>query len=137
MSAFSEDVRGAQALIGHVYPIIFIPALALLYLDINTLPSFLKAVFYAIPYSHPIIAAEAVVLGDYSTVVFGIAYVAAFTIVIMYVASSFLRRKNTYRKIKLGKAYTLSITRLTDLSISPSVGGEETKGHSYQHANKY
>jgi ABC-2 type transport system permease protein len=87
MSAFSEDVRGAQALVGYIYPLIFIPAMALIYLDINTLPLAAKAIFYAIPYSQPIIASKAVVLGDYSTVAFGIAYVAAFTIVIMYIAS--------------------------------------------------
>jgi len=87
MSAFSEDVRGAQSLIGYIYPLIFIPAFALMYLDINTLPLALKAVFFAIPYSQPIIASKAVIMGDYLTVIFGIIYVAAFTIVIMYIAS--------------------------------------------------
>jgi len=87
MSAFSEDVRGAQSLIGYIYPLIFIPAFALMYLDINMLPLALKAVFFAIPYSQPIIASKAVIMGDYSTVIFGIIYVAAFTIVIMYIAS--------------------------------------------------
>ena len=87
MSAFSEDVRGAQALIGYIYPVIFIPSFVLIYLDINALPLALKAVLYAIPYSHPIIASKAVVLGDYATVIFGIIYVAVFTIVIMYIAS--------------------------------------------------
>ena len=87
MSAFSEDVRGAQALIGYIYPVIFIPSFVLIYLDINTLPLALKAILYAIPYSHPVIASKAVVLGDYATVIFGIIYVAVFTIVIMYIAS--------------------------------------------------
>jgi ABC-2 type transport system permease protein len=87
MSAFSEDVRGAQALVGYLYPLIFIPSLALIYLDINTIPLALKAVLFAIPYSQPIIASKAVVLGDYTTVVLGIIYVAAFTVVIMYIAS--------------------------------------------------
>jgi ABC-2 type transport system permease protein len=87
MSAFSEDVRGAQALVGYLYPLIFVPSLALIYLDINTLPLALKAVLFAIPYSQPIIASKAIVLGDYSTVIFGIVYVAAFTVVIMYIAS--------------------------------------------------
>jgi ABC-2 type transport system permease protein len=87
MSAFAEDVRGATALVGYIYPLIFIPSMALIYLDINTLPLAVKAIFYAIPFSQPVIASKAVVFGDYSTVIFGIIYVAAFTIVIMYVAS--------------------------------------------------
>jgi ABC-2 type transport system permease protein len=87
MSAFSEDVRGAQALIGYIYPLIFIPSLALIYIDVNTLPDIFKAIFFVIPYSHPIIASKAVVMGDYTTVLLGIIYVTAFTIVIMYIAS--------------------------------------------------
>jgi ABC-2 type transport system permease protein len=87
VSAFSENVRGAQALVGYLYPVIFIPALALIYLDINTLPIALKVVLYAIPFSQPIIASKVIIFGDYSTVIFGIIYVAAFTVVIMYIAS--------------------------------------------------
>ena len=104
MSAFSENVRGAQALVGYVYPLIFIPALALIYLDFNSLPLALKAVFYAIPYSHPILASKAVVTGDYGTVIFGIVYVAVFTVVIMYVASRlFATEKILTAKLRLGK----------------------------------
>jgi ABC-2 type transport system permease protein len=112
MSAFSEDVRGAQALIGYIYPVIFIPSLALIYLDINTLPLALKIIFYAIPYSHPIIASKAVVLGDYSTVIFGIIYVTAFTLVVMYVASrlfateKILTAKLKFKRRGLGKTQT-------------------------------
>jgi ABC-2 type transport system permease protein len=87
MSAFAEDVRSATALVGYVYPLIFIPSLALMYLDINTLPFAVKAVLYAIPYSQPIIASKAVIAGDYLTVVLGIVYVTAFTLVVMYIAS--------------------------------------------------
>ena len=87
MSAFSEDVRGAQSLVGNLTPIIIIPALVLMYLDVNSLPLALKILIYALPYSHPIIAARAVTMGDYWTVVFGIVYVTVFTLVIMYAAS--------------------------------------------------
>jgi len=87
ISAFAENVRGAQALVGYVYPLIFIPAMALMYLDVNTLPLTLKAILFAIPYSQPIIASKAVIMGDYATIIFGIVYVAAFTLVVMYAAS--------------------------------------------------
>jgi ABC-2 type transport system permease protein len=104
MSTFSEDVRGAQALVGYLYPVIFIPSLALVYVDINTLPAAIKAIFYAIPYSHPIIASKAVVLGDYATVAFGIIYVTAFTLVIMYIASRlFSTEKILTAKLRFGR----------------------------------
>jgi ABC-2 type transport system permease protein len=104
MSAFSENVRGAQALVGYIYPLIFLPAMALIYLDVNSLPLAMKALFYAIPYSHPILAAKAVVTGDYGTVVFGIVYVAIFTVVIMYIASRlFATEKILTAKLRFGK----------------------------------
>jgi len=87
VSAFAEDVRSAQSLVGYVYPFIFLPSLALMYLDVNTLPFALRIFIYAIPYSHPIIASKAVIMGDYLTAVLGIVYVAAFTLVVMYAAS--------------------------------------------------
>ena len=104
MSAFSENVRGAQALVGYVYPLIFLPSIALMYLDIQSLPLVLQGVFYAIPYSHPIIASKAVVTGDYLTVILGIVYVLAFTVVIMYVASRlFATEKILTAKLRLSK----------------------------------
>lgn len=87
LSAFAQDVRSAQSLVSYVYPFLFVPALALMYLDINVLPFWLRAVFYAIPFSQPIIASKAVTMGDYLTAGLGIIYVAAFTLVIMYAAS--------------------------------------------------
>jgi ABC-2 type transport system permease protein len=107
LSAFSENVRGAQAMVGYVYPLIFLPSLALIYLDINSIPLALRAVFYAIPYSHPIIASKAVVLGDYGIVLSGIVYVAVFTVVIMYAASRLFATEKILTaklKFKRGKA---------------------------------
>ncbi|MEM1767233.1 MAG: ABC transporter permease [Candidatus Bathyarchaeia archaeon] len=87
LSAFAEDVRSAQSYVGLIYPFVFLPAFALMYLDISALPLAVRLLFYAIPFSHPIIASKAVLTGDYFTVVIGIIYVSIFTIVIMYIAS--------------------------------------------------
>jgi ABC-2 type transport system permease protein len=102
MSAFAKDVRGATVLVGYSYPLIFIPAMALMYLDINALPLAIRTVFYTIPYSNPIIASKAIVLGDYTIVLSGIIYVTAFTVGIMYVASRlFATEKILTAKLKL------------------------------------
>ncbi len=87
MSAFAEDVRGAQSLVSYIYPFLFIPALVLMYVDINALPFALQVFLYAIPFSQPVIASKAVVVGDYLTPLLGIVYVTAFTLVVMYAAS--------------------------------------------------
>ncbi|MCL2642407.1 MAG: ABC transporter permease [Candidatus Bathyarchaeota archaeon] len=104
MSSFSENVRSAQALVSYIYPLIFIPSIALMYLDINTLPTAIKAALYAIPFSHPMIASKAVIMGNYTTVIFGIIYVTIFTIIIMYFASKlFSTEKILTAKLMLKK----------------------------------
>jgi ABC-2 type transport system permease protein len=102
LSAFAEDVRSAQSLVSYIYPLIFIPSLVLMYVDINTLPVWLKLVLYAIPFSQPIIASKAVIMGDYLTAGLGIVYVVAFTLVIMYIASRlFATERILTAKLKL------------------------------------
>ncbi|MEM3788489.1 MAG: ABC transporter permease, partial [Candidatus Bathyarchaeia archaeon] len=83
---------------------IFLPSFALIYLDINTLPLALRILFYAIPFSHPIIASKAVIMGDYWTAALGIIYVSAFTMIVMYAASRlFATEKILTAKIKFKK----------------------------------
>lgn len=104
MSAFAEDVRSAQSFVGYIYPLVFIPSFALIYLDINTLPSAIRILFYAIPFSHPIIASRAIIMEDYWTAALGIIYVSTFTIIVMYVASRFFAtEKILTAKIKFKK----------------------------------
>lgn len=102
LSAFAEDVRSAQSLVSYIYPLIFIPSLVLMYIDISALPVWLKFVLYAIPFSQPIIASKAVIMGSYLTAGLGIVYVTAFTLVIMYIASRlFATEKILTAKLKL------------------------------------
>jgi ABC-2 type transport system permease protein len=109
LSSFAEDVRSAQSMVGYIYPFIYLPSLALMYLDINALPLAVRIIIYAIPYSHPIIASKAITMGDYWTAILGIVYVAVFTVVIMYIASrlfateKILTAKLRFRGLRRGK----------------------------------
>ena len=113
-SAFAEDVRSAQSFVGYIYPLVFIPLLTLMYLDINALPLALRLVLYAIPFSHPAIVSKAVIMSDHWTAIYGIIYVSAFTVVVMYAASRLfatekiltakLKFKGLKRKEKAAKA---------------------------------
>jgi ABC-2 type transport system permease protein len=115
MSAFADDVRGATALVGYVYPLIFIPSLALIYLDVNTLPLAVKAVLFAIPFSQPVIASKAVITGDYLTAGLGIIYVAAFTIIVMYLASRlFATEKILTAKLRFRRGFGKRKTERTE-----------------------
>lgn len=112
MSAFAEDVRSAQSFVGYIYPLIFLPSFALIYLDINTLPLALRIIFYAIPFSHPIIASKAIIMGDYWTAALGIVYVSVFTMIVMYAASrlfateKILTAKIKFKKMRIGRRKT-------------------------------
>ncbi len=87
VSVFAEDVRGAQSLLGFVYLPLFIPMLVLMFADINTLPLALRIILLAIPFTHPMLAARAMITGDYFTALWGIGYVTIFTLVILYIAA--------------------------------------------------
>jgi ABC-2 type transport system permease protein len=109
LSAFAQDVRSAQSLVSYVYPFLFVPALALMYLDINMLPFWARIVFYAIPFSQPILASKAITAGDYLTAGLGIVYVTVFTLVVMYIASrlfateKILTAKLRFKGLRKGK----------------------------------
>ena len=84
--------------------------MALIYLDVNTLPIALKAILFAVPFSQPVIASKAVIIGDYLTAGLGIIYVTAFTIAVMYIASrlfateKILTAKLRFKRRGFGKA---------------------------------
>lgn len=102
LSAFAEDVRGAQALVSYIYPFLFIPMLILMFTDINALPFALKVALLAIPYSHPVIAARSALTENYFMAGLGILYVTVFTVVILYVAAKlFSTEKILTVKVKL------------------------------------
>jgi ABC-2 type transport system permease protein len=87
VSVFAEDVRGAQSLLGFVYLPLFIPMVVLMFANINALPLTMRIALLAIPFTHPMLAARAMITGDYFTAMWGIGYVTIFTLVILYVAA--------------------------------------------------
>ena len=104
ISAFTEDVRSAQAVVGYIYPVIFIPMFLLMYLDVFSLPLPLQILILAIPYSHPILAARAAVTGNYLIAISGIIYVSIFTVAILYIAAKFFATEKILTvRIKLRK----------------------------------
>ncbi len=104
ISAFTEDVRSAQALVGYIYPVIFIPMFLLMYLDVFSLSLPLQILILAIPYSHPILAAKAAVTGNHLIAIGGIIYVSIFTVAILYIAAKFFAtEKILTARIKLKK----------------------------------
>jgi ABC-2 type transport system permease protein len=102
ISAFSEDVRGAQSVVGYLYVIIMLPMFIIMFADLNALPVAARIVLLAIPYTHPMLAAQATLTGNYVLAIAGVAYVAIFTIVLLYIAAKlFATEKILTAKLKL------------------------------------
>jgi ABC-2 type transport system permease protein len=79
-----------------------------MFADINTLPSALRIFLLALPFTHPVLASQAMMIGDYLTPVLGIVYVAAFTLVILYLASRiFATEKILTMRLRLGRKKTV------------------------------
>ncbi|MFQ6074123.1 MAG: ABC transporter permease [Candidatus Bathyarchaeia archaeon] len=114
VSVFAEDVRGAQSLLGFVYLPLFIPMLVLMFTDINALPLTMRIVLLAIPFTHPMLAARAMITGDYLTAIWGIGYVTIFTLVILYVAARiFATEKILTMRLRLRRRKTREEQLLT------------------------
>ncbi len=104
VSVFAEDVRGAQSLLGFVYTPLVLPIFVLMFADINSLPVGLRIVMLALPFTHPVLASQAMMTGDYLLPALGIIYVIALTLVIMYLASRiFATEKILTMRLSLGR----------------------------------
>jgi ABC-2 type transport system permease protein len=89
LGAYAQDVRSAQSLFGLIFIPILVPAFLLMYADVSALPLGLQILLYAIPFSHPMIAAKAVLVGDHLTPLLGILYNVAFTVLVLSIATKF------------------------------------------------
>ncbi len=87
ISIFAEDVRGAQALVGPLSMLFVFPMIFTMFTDIYSLPFPLMIILFAIPFTHPMLAARAAFTGDHLTAIIGIVYVAIFTVAVLYIAA--------------------------------------------------
>ena len=87
LAVFADNVRSAQSLTGILIVPIIIPAIILMFSDIDMLPQTFQWILLAIPYTHSILASKAAFMGDYWIVLRSIAYISIFTIVVLYIAA--------------------------------------------------
>lgn len=104
LGSYTQDVRSAHSLLGVLFVPIFVPTFILMFTDISTLPLGLQLILYAIPFSHPMIAAKSVILGDYLTPMFGVLYNVVFMLIVLQVATKFFSsEKVVTARIVLGR----------------------------------
>ena len=87
LGTLAQDVRGAESLIGVIMVPIFLPTIILMLGDINALPPAVQVMLYLIPFTYPVLASQALFTGNYGMILIGLAYMAAFTFMTLYVAA--------------------------------------------------
>ncbi|MFP3951045.1 MAG: ABC transporter permease [Candidatus Bathyarchaeia archaeon] len=108
LATFTDNVRGAQSLTGFLTIPVIIPAIILMFTDIEMLPTMVQWVLLIIPYTHSIIASKAAFLGNYLVVLRSIAFITIFTVAILYIAA----RIFSTERIITAKLTTLSLKKL-------------------------
>jgi ABC-2 type transport system permease protein len=87
LGVLAEDYRSAQSLIMPLIFLVMIPYFLAFFSDIKTLSLPAKLLVYAIPFSHPFLTTQNLLLEDYKAVVYGIVYMIAFFIVLIILAA--------------------------------------------------
>lgn len=87
IGAFAEDQKSAQGLIAPLIFLVMLPYFLVLFLDINTVSPVFRYLIYALPFSHPFMAAPNLFLQRYDSVLFGILYQIVFFLVFVSLAA--------------------------------------------------
>jgi ABC-2 type transport system permease protein len=87
LGAFAEDLKSVQIIIMPLIMVVLLPYLITMFIDINTASPILKWLIYAIPFSHPFLAAQFIFAQNFTMVVAGIIYQSALFLVLATVAA--------------------------------------------------
>jgi len=85
--AFAEDQKSAQGLMAPLIFLVMLPYFLVLFLDINNISPVFKYLIYAVPFSHPFMAAPNLFLQRHEIVFSGIIYQMVFFLVFVSLAA--------------------------------------------------
>jgi ABC-2 type transport system permease protein len=87
LGVLAEDFRSAQSLVMPMVFLVLIPYFISFFADFRTLSLPVKLFVLAIPFSHPFLALQNIVLGNYRAVALGILYMLVVFVVLVIVAA--------------------------------------------------
>lgn len=87
LGSFAEDAKSVQGLVTPLMVLVMVPYFFTLLLDMGALSATVRYFIYAIPFTHPFMAAPNLLLHNYSSVGFGILYMAIVFIFFVIIAS--------------------------------------------------
>lgn len=83
LGAFVKNFKAAQTMTLPISILAMIPMFVTMFSGWDALPTFLQAILFAIPFSHPMMAANNLMFGNVALVLGGIAYMALFSLVMI------------------------------------------------------
>jgi len=83
LGTYAENFKSAQTLSFPIVALALIPMFFLMFMDFDTMPMAVKALVFAIPFSHPMMAFHALMFNEYWLVLAGIGYMVLFNIVVI------------------------------------------------------
>jgi len=87
LGVLAEDFRSAQSLMLPIMLMVLLPYFISMFADVNTLALPARLLILAIPFSHPFLASQNIMLENYSGIVYGIIYMAVFFGVMVFMAA--------------------------------------------------
>lgn len=89
LAVFAEDTKSANTVVSAgIMPLAF-PTFILMFADLETLPVAIKYLLLAIPFSHPILASRAMLMGEYSTMYVSVLYLGVISTLTLFVTARF------------------------------------------------
>ena len=87
LGAFAEDLKSVQIMITPLMMMVLLPYLLTMFIDISTTSPVLRWFIYAIPFSHPFLAAQFIFAHNFTMVALGIVYQFALFLVLATIAA--------------------------------------------------
>lgn len=104
LGSLAQGVSNVQAVTAPIIGLVMIPYIFTLFLDFTKLTPWVKYMVYAIPFSHPFLAAQNILFHRYLPVVYGIGYELLVFFVFVYIAGKlFSTDRILTMKINWGK----------------------------------
>ena len=85
LGALAKNYKAAQTYIMPISILAVIPMFVTMFSSIDSMPMFIQAIMFAIPFTHPMIIMQNLMFGNTAWIVGGAIYLIAFTVVTFYV----------------------------------------------------
>ena len=92
LGIFTKNYKASQMMVMPITFLAMIPMFVMIFSDFGSLPFAGQVLIFAIPFSHPMMAMKNLMFGDTTLVFAGIAYMAVFCIVTMFIAITLFKK---------------------------------------------